>query len=272
MKRILFASGLLASFFTYAQKINIKGSDTMLPLVQRLAEEYAKKNKNAEIAVTGGGSGVGITALKDGSTDLAMSSRPIKMSEKLKFDETSRKVTETAIAIDPLAVIVNPTNPIVKITKEQLDGIFTGKITNWKEVGGPNLGIVVYSRESSSGTYEYFKEHVMDKKEYTTKALSMPANTAIVQSVGQTPGAIGYVGFVYVNKKVKSLPVSFDNKIFVSPTVANAKNNTYPITRSLYFYNISADDKKFKPLMDYILSKDGQNFVSFTGFIPIKKY
>ncbi|MBY0425407.1 MAG: PstS family phosphate ABC transporter substrate-binding protein [Cytophagales bacterium] len=272
MKRLLFVAGLLACFFTHAQKINIKGSDTMLPLVQRLAEEYSKKTKGTEIAVTGGGSGVGITALKDGSTDIAMSSRPIKMSEKLKFEESGKKISETAIAIDPLAVIVNPSNPIVKITKDQLDGIFTGKITNWKEVGGPNLAIIVYTRESSSGTYEYFKEHVLEKKEYTSKALSMPANTAIVQSVGQTPGAIGYVGFVYVNKKVKALPVSFDNKIFVSPTVANAKNNTYPITRSLFFYNANTDDKKLKPLFDYVLSKDGQNFVSSTGFIPIKKY
>jgi phosphate transport system substrate-binding protein len=272
MKRFLFAAGLLASIFTYAQKITIKGSDTMLPLVQRLAEEYSKKNKGTEIAVTGGGSGVGITSLKDGSTDLAMSSRPIKLSEKLKFDESGNKITETAIAIDPLAVIVNPSNAIVKITKEQLDGIFTGKITNWNEIGGPNLAIVVYTRESSSGTYEYFKEHVLDKKEYTSKALSMPANTAIVQSVSQTPGAIGYVGFVYVNKKVKSLPVSFDNKIFVSPTVANAKNNTYPITRSLFFYSSTVSDKKFKPFFDYILSKEGQTFVSSTGFVPIKKY
>jgi phosphate transport system substrate-binding protein len=244
----------------------------MLPLVQRLAEEFNKSNKNAELSVTGGGSGVGINALIDGSTDVAMSSRQIKLTEVIKLEEGGKKLKQWPIAIDPLAVIVNISNPISKITKSELEGIFTGKITNWKQLGGPDLKIIVYTRESSSGTYEYFKEHVLDKKEYTAKALSMNTNTSTVQSISQTPGAIGYVGFVYVNKKVKALQVSFDNKIYISPTVTNAKNNTYPITRSLFFYNIDKDDKKLFPFYSYVLSKDGQTMVSLTGFIPIKKF
>lgn len=266
--------GSITILFTYAvlaqNTISVKGSDTMLPLVQKLAEAYSNKNTNNNVSVTGGGSGVGIIALKDGNTDIAMSSRPIKLGEILKFEETKKVIKEKAIAIDPLSVIVNPANKISQLTRAQLEGIFTGRITNWKEVGGDDMKIIVYSRETSSGTYEFFKEHVLDKKEYANSALSMPTNNGIVKSIGQTKGGIGYVGLIYANKTVKSLAVSFDGKTFVKPSMTNAKNKTYPITRSLFYYYISTDFNKIKSFIDFVLSAEGQTIVSSVGYVTIK--
>ncbi len=272
MKNTIFGLLTLCIFSSvFSQNtISVKGSDTMLPLVQRLAEAFSKKNSSNAVSVTGGGSGVGIIALKDGNTDIAMSSRPIKLGEILKFEETKKVIKEKAIAIDPLNVIVHPTNKVNQLTRAQLEGIFTGRITNWKEVGGEDLKIIVYSRETSSGTYEFFKEHVLDKKEYASSALSMPTNNGIVKSISQTKGGIGYVGLIYANKTVKSLGVSFDGKTYVKPSIANAKNKTYPITRSLFYYYISSDFNKIKPFIDFVLSPEGQTMVSAVGYVTIK--
>ena len=270
MKRIAGLVLVLAiSGSAFAQKI--KGSDTVLPLSQKEAESYMKSNKSAKITVTGGGSGVGISALIDGTTDIAMSSRKIKMDEKLKLQEAGRAFKEITIAYDALAVIVNPNNKVDQLTREQLEGIFTGKITNWKEVGGEDLKIVVYSRETSSGTYEFFKEHVLNKKNYSSSVLSMPATGAIVQSVSQTKGAIGYIGLAYLEKDVKSVKVSYDKgKTFVAPSVESAKNKTYPIVRPLYYYYLSSVEKSVKPFIDYVLSAEGQKIVEQVGYITLK--
>lgn len=248
--------------------VKIKGSDTVLPLSQKEAETYMKKNKSAKITVTGGGSGVGIAAIIDGSTDIAMSSRKMKMSEKIKLQDAGKACKEVVIAYDALSVIVNPENKVSQLTREQLEGIFTGKITNWKDVGGIDGKIVVYSRESSSGTYEFFKEHVLNNKNYGSSILMMPATGSIVQSVSQTKGAIGYVGFAYIEDNVKALKVSYDKgKTYIEPNVANAKNKTYPIVRPLYYYYLTKDASKVKPLIDYILSTEGQKVVSDIGYI-----
>ena len=153
----------------------IKGSDTVLPIAQQTAEEYMKENPDARVTVTGGGSGVGISALLDGTADLAMASRTIKFSEKMKAKSTGRDIKEVIIAGDALAVVVHPSNPVSKLTRQQLEDIFRGKITNWKEVGGDDRKIVVYSRETSSGTYEFFKESVLHNKNDMSSSLSMPA-------------------------------------------------------------------------------------------------
>ncbi len=252
--------------------ITIKGSDTVLPLAQKEAESFMKVNADASVTVIGGGSGVGITALMEGTTDIAMSSRPLKMEEKLKFEEKQLKLSEVIIANDALAVIVNPKNKIAQLTKEQISDIYTGKIKNWKEVGGSDMKIIVYSRESSSGTYEFFKEHVMDKKNYDATVLNMPATGAIVQSVGQTDGAIGYIGLAYETKEVKNLAVSYDQgKTFVLPSVAAAQDGTYPVARPLFFYFDSTKESTVKPLVDYILSETGQAEVLEVGYVPLKK-
>ncbi len=252
--------------------ITVKGSDTVLPLTQKEAEEYMKKHADAAITVVGGGSGVGITALMDGTTDVAMSSRQLKMEEKVKFDEKKSNLKEVVIAKDALAVIVNPKNKIDKLTREQLSDIYTGKTTNWKEVGGADLKITVYARETSSGTYEFFKEHVMDKKNYATTVLNMPATGAIVQSVSQTEGAIGYVGLAYETKEIKPIAVSYDaGKTYVLPSVIAAQDGTYPVARPLYYYYSAEKEAIIKPFVDFILSEEGQKTVLEVGYVPLKK-
>ena len=251
--------------------ITLKGSDTVLPLGQKEAEEFMQKDSTASITVVGGGSGVGITALVDGTTDIAMSSRDLKTEEKLKFSEAKKEMVEMIIAYDALSVVVNPENKVSQLSREQLEKIFTGEITNWKDVGGANEKIVAYSRESSSGTYEFFKEHVLSKKNYATTVLSMPATGAIVQSVSQTKGAIGYVGLAYETKEVKQLAVSYDGgKTFVAPSVAAAKDKSYPISRPLYYIYDKTNELKVKSFVDYALSEEGQRIVAEIGYVPVK--
>jgi phosphate transport system substrate-binding protein len=275
MKKILISLAIIAvagAIVAQTAKVvcKIKGSDTCLPLSQKEAESFMKINSGSSITVTGGGSGVGFSALMSGTTDIAQASRSMKMDEKMKMKEAGKGYKEVVIAQDALAVIVNPANKISQLTREQLEGIFTGKTTNWKQVGGDDLAIIVYSRESSSGTFEFFKEHVLLKKNYASTALLMPATGAIVQSVSQTAGAIGYVGLAYVEKSVKALKVSFDGKIFVNPSVENAQNKTYPITRPLYYYYLTSIEQTVKPLVDFILSAEGQKIVLQEGYVPLK--
>jgi len=156
------------------------------------------------------------------------------------------------------------------LTRAQLEGIFTGKIKNWKQVGGADLKIVPYSRETSSGTYDFIKEYVLLNKNYMSSILSMPATGAIVQSVSQTKGAIGYVGLAYLNKNVKALHVSFDGKNFVAPSMATAMNKTYPIVRPLFMYYDKAKQRNYLPLINFILSPEGQAIVEKVGYVPLK--
>lgn len=252
------------------KSITIKGSDTVLPLAQMEAEKLMAKNTDISVSVVGGGTGVGLTALLEGTTDVAMASRDLKTEEALQFKEAKRNIVKTLIAYDALTVIVNPANKVSKLTKEQIEKIFTGEIKNWKEVGGEDLKIVAYSRESSSGTYEYFKEEVLDEKNYASDILSMPATGAIVQSVGQTKGAIGYIGLAYESKSVKNLSVSYDQgKTFVAPSIATAKDKTYPISRPLFFMYDKTNADKVKEIIEFTTSEAGQKIVSEIGYIPL---
>jgi phosphate transport system substrate-binding protein len=274
MKKIsLMLMAAAVMFSVNAQKVTfkVKGSDTCLPLVQKGAEEYTKKNPGSGITVIGGGSGVGIAALLSGTTDLAMASRKMKMDEKMKMTDAGKAVKEVVFAQDALSVIVNPSNKVSQLTREQLSDIFTGKIKNWKQVGGDDLVITVYSRESSSGTYEFFKESVLAGKNYASSNLMMPATGAIVQSVGQTKGAIGYIGLAYTEKSVKALKVSYDKgKTFVAPSVEAAKTKTYPITRPLMLYYAKTSESKVSPFVNYMLSTEGQKLVAAEGYVPLK--
>ncbi len=270
MKKIIVSVMILCAMAPsfYAQKI--KGSDTVLPLAQKEAEVFMKSNKQA-VTVIGGGSGVGIAALMEGTTDIAMASRSMKLDEKLKCKSAGKTIVEKIIAYDALAVVVNPSNPVSNLTREQLEGIFTGKITNWKQVGGQDMKIIPYSRETSSGTYEFFKEHVLLNKNYVNSILSMPATGAIIQSVSQTKGAIGYVGLAYINKSVKAVHASFDGKKFIAPSMKNAINQTYPIVRPLYFYYEKKSEAKNNPFIKFVLSGEGQKIVESVGYVPLKK-
>lgn len=250
--------------------VTIKGSDTVLPLAQKEAEELMKTNSDVSVTVVGGGSGVGITAMIDGTTDIAMASRDLKTEEKMKFADKNLEIEKVIVAFDALTVIVHPSNKVSKLTREQLEKIFTGEIKNWKEVGGDDAKIVAYSRESSSGTYEFFKDEVMDKKNYATDILNLPATGAIVQAVGQTKGAIGYIGLAYETKEVKQLAVSYDQgKTFVEPSLATAKDKSYPISRPLFYMFEKKNSAKVKTVVDYALSAEGQKIVSEIGYIPL---
>ena len=254
-----------------AQAQRVKGSDTLLPLTQELAEEYLEEHPEGEVIVTGGGSGVGIAALMENTTDIAMASRRIKFGEKMKFAEAGLEAREVIVAYDALAVVVNPSNPVTQLTREQLEDIFRGKITNWKEVGGEDRKIVVYSRETSSGTYEFFKESVLDNKNYMSSILSMPATGAIIQSVKQTKGAIGYIGLAYLNRYVKPLAVSYDGgEHYAVPSVQTAADGSYPIVRPLYYYYDAAKEQTVSSFISYALSPVGQKSVLEQGFVPVR--
>lgn len=271
MKKTILLAAMAACLFAtnvFAQKI--KGSDTCLPVSQTEAENFMNKNKGTKVTVTGGGSGVGISALMEGTTDIAMSSRKMKFDEKVRLQEAKKNAKEVVIAYDALAVVVHPSNKVDNLTREQLEGIFTGKIKNWKEVGGADMKIVAYSRETSSGTYEFFKESVLKNKNYMNGILSMPATGAIIQSVSQTKGAIGYVGLAYVSPRIKTLSVSYDGEHYAGPTVENATNKTYPIVRPLYYYYDVKNKAQIAPLLQFILSPEGQDIIKKSGYIPVK--
>ena len=271
MKHLFLTIFALVFAATDIQAQRIKGSDTVLPIAQQTAERFMTLNPNARVTVTGGGSGVGISALLDETTDIAMASRGIKFCEKMKAKAAGEELEEIPVAYDALAVVVHPSNPVKQLTRRQLEDIFRGKITNWKQVGGDDRKIVVYSRETSSGTYEFFKESVLKNKNYMSSSLSMPATGAIIQSVSQTRGAIGYVGLAYVSPRIKTLAVSYDDKHFAAPTLENAINKTYPIVRPLYYYYNKKSAGLVDPLLQFVLSPAGQEIIKKSGYIPINE-
>lgn len=271
MKRIPILTAACCLLFAPLAAQKLKGSDTLLPLVQKASENYAKIDPSSNVTVTGGGSGVGISSLMEGTTDIAMASRRIKFDERVKLQQAGKKVGEVVVAYDALAVVVNPSNRVSQLTREQLEAIFRGKITNWRQVGGADLKIVVYSRETSSGTYEFFKESVLKHRNYMPAILSMPATGAIIQSVSQTPGAIGYVGLAYLKGDVKPLDISYDGgTTYVAPTFDNAKARRYPVVRPLYFYYVESNEDAVRPLIRHLLSDEGQAMVARIGFIPVR--
>ena len=232
----------------------VEHAHAALPVAQQTAERFMNQHPEARVTVTGGGTGVGISALMDHTTDIAMASRPIKFSEKMKIKGAGEEVDEVIVAYDALAVVVHPSNPVKQLTRQQLEDIFRGKINNWKQVGGDDRKIVVYSRETSSGTYEFFKESVLKNKNYMASSLSMPATGAIIQSVSQTKGAIGYVGLAYVSPRIKTLSVSYDGTHYATPTVENATNKTYPIVRPLYYYYNVKNKEQVSPVLAVVSS------------------
>lgn len=257
--------------------IQIKGSDTMVNLGQAWAEEFMKEHPNIPIAVTGGGSGTGISALLSQTTDIVQSSRNM---EKKEIDVANKKgivPTELHVANDGITLIVNPKNPVSNLTVKQLSDIYTGKITNWKELGGLDLKIVALSRERNSGTHVFFAEHVVklgDKKspnEFAPGVLMMPSSQAIVEEVICNPSAIGYVGLGYLTKNEKALAVAKDlGSNYIMPTIASVTSNQYPISRSLLFYTNGGPTNEVKSFIDFVLSDKGQKIVLEMDFVPVK--
>jgi phosphate transport system substrate-binding protein len=271
---VLAAVALLGAVFAsreaQADALTIKGSDTMVLLGQRWAEEYMKKNPGTTIQVTGGGSGTGISALINGTTDLCQSSRAMSQAEKEKMrDRYNTTGRETTVARDGLSVYVGATNPIVEITLDQLKQIFTGKVTNWNQLGGGDAKIIVYSRENSSGTYVFFKEHVLKGADYTPRAQTMPGTAAVVNAVSKEKFGIGYGGAAYA-KGIKVLKVKKDAATpGVLPELANVKDGSYPLSRPLFFYTRNKPGGDLKAFIDWVLGADGQAVVTKVGYFPV---
>ncbi len=256
--------------FTTVDKITVKGSDTMVILAQKWAEVYMSKNPSVAIQVTGGGSGVGISALINGATDIANSSRPIKQSEieKIKGRYGTLGV-EIPCAKDGISIYLNKANSVTELTLKQIADIYSGKITNWKQVGGTDANIKLYGRESSSGTFVYFKDFVV-KKDYAITCQSLPGTAAIVNAVKKDKYGVGYGGAAY-DTGVKDCKVKKDDKSpAYLPTAETIKNKTYPITRYLYMYLGSKPTGATKKYIDWILSVEGQKVCTDVGYFPLK--
>jgi phosphate transport system substrate-binding protein len=221
--------------------------------------------------VTGGGSGTGISALINGTTDICEASRTMKDAEKKQVVEKSgAPPIETPVAKDGLSVFVHESNPINELTMAQLKAIFTGKVSSWKELGGPDAKIIPYSRENSSGTYVFFKEHVLENADYTPRSQSMSGTGAVVQAVSKEKFGIGYGGAAYA-KGIKVLKIKKDaTAAGIAPSEATIKDGSYPLSRPLFFYTRTKPSADIKAFTDWVLSKEGQEIVTKVGYFPIK--
>jgi phosphate transport system substrate-binding protein len=278
MKRILVSLAALAVALAAfavpapaaAGTVTVKGSDTMVILSQRWAEDYMKKNAGKKVQVTGGGSGTGIAALLNGTTDVANSSRAMKDSEKAQLQQRfNAPPTETPVAKDGVAIYVNEKNPVSQLTVAQLRGIYLGDVTNWKELGGPDARIVLYSRENSSGTYVFFKENVLGKDDMAATAQTLPGTAAVVNAVAKERNGIGYGGAAYA-KGVKELKIAGEDGQAHLPTAENVKSGKYALARPLFVYTRSAPQGEVKDFIDFCLSAEGQAIVTQVGYYPLR--
>jgi phosphate transport system substrate-binding protein len=255
----------------HAGNITVKGSDTLVILAQKWAEVYMSKNPQTKIQVSGGGSGVGFAALQNQQTDLCDASRKIKSTEIANCIKAfGKRPTEYKVALDGLSVYVQDSNPVKELSIDQLERIFTGKVKNWKDVGGGDAPITVYSRENSSGTYEFFKEHVLKGKDFAASAQTMPGTSALVQAVSKDNGGIGYGGAAYA-KGTKALKIKKDDASpAIEPTEANVINNSYPIWRYLFVYvNPGLDKGEIAAYLTWIRGEEGQKLVKEVGYYPL---
>jgi phosphate transport system substrate-binding protein len=259
--------------------IQNKGSDTLVNLALAWAEAYRQIQPTVSIAVTGGGTGTGIAALINGTVDIANASRALKENEIELAQANGINPIEFTVAIDALAVIVHPDNPVSRLTKSQLADIFTGRVTNWKDVGGDDRLIVVLSRETNSGTHVYFLEEVVRRGDpnnrdiFAPQTLLMPSSVGITSEIRRNPSAIGYDGLGYVDPEhEKLIAVARDaGSPYVLPSVETGADGSYPIARPLYMYTAGEPSGVIAEYMDWILSEAGQQIVAELGFVPLSQ-
>ncbi|MCB2189584.1 MAG: PstS family phosphate ABC transporter substrate-binding protein [Deltaproteobacteria bacterium] len=247
-----------------SDQITITGSTTVLPIAQKAAEDFMKKNPEVRISVAGTGSGDGVKAIIEGTADIGDSSRDMKEKEIKLAESKGAKIAKHVVALDCIVPVVHPTNSISGLTIEQLKEIYTGKIENWKDVGGPDEPIVVVSRDSSSGTFEVWNEKVLDKARVARSAQMQASNGAVAQAVAGNKFAIGYVGIGYLNDQLKPLTV---NGVTASP--ATAKDKTYAVARELFMFTAETPAPKVQAFLDFVLSAEGQKIVKEEGFVPM---
>lgn len=254
--------------------LTVKGSDTMVHLVSAWAEEFMKLHQDVELSVTGGGSGTGIAGIINGTTDICASSRRINDKEMELAAGRGITPVEVSVALDGIAVIVHPHNQLEEFSLDQLQDIFTGKITNWQEVGGVDRPILVFSRESSSGTYVFFQEHVMNRQDYAPRARLLPGTSALVQGVAADVGAVGYVGLGYVNEagdRIKAVRIQGEaGAPAIAPSEKTVQDGSYPVARPLFLYTNGEATGTAKDFIDFILGEQGQKIVRETGYVSIE--
>lgn len=253
--------------------VTVKGSDTMVNLSAAWAENYMKANPGTKLIVNGGGSGVGIAALFSGTTDICNSSRDIKPEEKRKAADAGINVVGFDVALDGIAIVVNPNNPVKDLTLAQLKLIYTGEASSWKDFNGEDKDVLVYSRETSSGTYVFFQEHVLKFEDYSASARLMPATSAIIEAVASDETAIGYVGLGYAvaaKDRVKIVPIKADESApAIIPSESNVQDGTYSIARPLHCYTNGQPKGTAKSFLDFCMSPDGQKVVVAQGYVPL---
>ena len=267
----LAAVSVIAAMSIASSTITIKGSDTLVRLGQRWAEEYMKKNPGVVIQVSGGGSGTGIAALLNGATDICEASRDMKKKEYRLAERKGITPYRISVALDGIAVFLNEHNPVSELTLAQLKGIYTGAITNWKEVGGNDSRIILYGRENNSGTYVFFKEHVLNKEDYSDMTQTLPGTAAVVNAVSKDKNGIGYGGLAW-GKGVKFLAVKKnDTAKAVMPSMRTVSNGIYPISRELYWFFNGKPTGEIKKLANWALSEEGQKLAESIGYVPLSK-
>jgi len=266
---VFICSSVFAFQWPWAKKdtktLTITGSTTVLPIAQKAAEVYMDRNPGVNISIRGGGSSVGIAALLDGTVQIADASRSIKTKELKAAREKGINPVGNVVAKDGIAVVVHPSNGISEITIAQIKAIFTGEISNWKDLGGIPGPIVAISRDNSSGTYEVFNALALGGGKVREDAVTLASNNAVAQTVSQTPGAIGYVGLGYLSDAVKALKVGG-----VMPSNATVNSGAYKLARPLYMYTNGPAKGLAKDYLDFIWSAQGQKLVEELGFVPLR--
>jgi phosphate transport system substrate-binding protein len=252
--------------------LSVKGSDTMVILGQRWAETYMKSNPGVTVQITGGGSGTGIAALINGTTDICQSSRPMKDKEKEEvLAKRGAPAVETKVALDALAIYVNEKNPIQEISIPALHKIYVGETKSWKDVGGPAHDIILYGRENNSGTYGYFKEHVLEQKDFASSVQTLAGTSAVVSAVKGDRFGIGYGGIAYL-EGIRALKVKKDDSSpAITATLETAQDGSYPIARFLLFYTAGEPKGLAKRFVDWVKSPDGQKVIEQVGYYPLPK-
>lgn len=268
---LLCAVALGASAAPTRGQVTVQGSTTVLPFVQRAAEEFMLKNPSVSISVRGGGSGNGIAALIDSIVDIAMSSRFTKPDEVKRAKANGVSPVSFKIALDGIAVIVNPRNSVNRLSLSQLRAIYTGRIISWKQLGGPDTVIVPISRDSSSGTFEVFSTIALGGARITPDALLQASNGAVADIVSRTPGAVGYVGIGHLSSRVKAIQVRTEDtdSSYITPSYASVQSGKYPMARELFVFTNGSPAGAVLEFIDFMMSPEGQKLAEEEGFVPV---
>ncbi|WFN37698.1 phosphate ABC transporter substrate-binding protein [Methanomicrobium antiquum] len=246
------------------ETLSVTGSTTVLPVGQAVAEEFMRINQNADIQLSGGGSSVGVQAVGEGTADIGMASRELKDSEKEKY----QNLVQHVVAKDGIALIVSNENSISEITLDSVKKIYKGEITNWKELGGSDMAVVVVGRDSSSGTREFFAEKIMGDDDFVSTQLEKNSNGAVLQTIKQTPGGIGYISMGYLDENVKALKIN-ENGAVIEPTTENVLNGRYPVARGLNMFTNGEPQGLAKEYLNFLLGESGQAIVVKEGYVSV---